>query len=434
MLRTLLILLLVVTPVLVWLFSYERVPAMIRIAPGSPTGLGWDMMKSLSDHLEKRGYPATVLKSNGSHENRELLLKGQADLAVVKAGAVDLTDLEVVAPINPDTVVLLTRKSLHIRDVEDLENRRIILGRAGSGSRELALTLFHHYQISEGEYREVPGHFADLVQNPEVADAAVVCTAITNPELIQLVRTGQFDILPIEDSPALVLLHPFYLEATIPRGMFAEKPPAPPVPTPTLSTWALMVARKDCSSKMLTVALESLYCNSMQMSYPVMLPRKQAASWSFPPLHPASRTYFDPYGGLNTASDFLQSLSALKELGVALAALLWLGWQRYQVNQERLRQAELSHQKERLDQLIEESIRMERELMDHLRDQQTLDRLFREITDLKLRALSEMTHEELRTDRGFTVLMTQCRDLVEKIQRCEQFLVLEERQAPSSPT
>lgn len=412
---------LIVVLVGVWLSTVDRAPNPIRIATGAATGLNRELIGSLCEQLDKRGYGTRVLTTGGSLENHDLLMTGKADMAIVKAGAVDLQGLEVVAPLHQDAVVLLARKGRGIRNIEDLADKRILVGAPGSGTLEIAHRILARYALKEGEFHEVSGHYTDLIAD-ESSDAALVSTGLTSPELLMVLGTGQFDVLPVEDARALALLNPFFFETTIPRALYRESPPVPPKDVITLSTWSLLVARPESSSKMVEATLSGLYDNRLLIKYPMVLPRGEAAAWSFPPLHPASQGFYDPYRGLGTAANLLQSLDALKELCVALAALLWLGWQRYRAAQQDARDAMLSVQKERLDAFVDETIRMEEELLANLRDHTVLNRLFHDISHLKLRALNEMTHEELRTDRGFTVLMTQCRDLVEKIQRSQQLL------------
>jgi uncharacterized protein len=412
---------LIVVLVAVWLVTRDRAPNPIRIATGAATGLNRELILTLSDQLGKRGYHAQVLTTGGSLENHRLLLAGQAEMAIVKAGAVDLQGLEVVAPLHQDAVILVARKGRGIRRIEDLTGKRVVVGAEGSGTLQIAHRILQRYSLTKGAFHEVPGHYTTLLKDP-TTDAALVSTGLTSPELLPVLGTGNFDVLPIEDARALALLNPFFFETSIPRALYRESPPVPATDVTSLSTWSLLVARPESSFTMIEATLAALYDNRTLMRYPMVLPRAEAAAWSFPPLHPASQGFFDPYRGLGTAANLLQSLDALKELCLALAALLWLGWQRYRSAQEEARDAQLTVQKERLDAFVDETIRMEEELLTHLRDPEVLERLFQDISHLKLRALSEMTHEELRTDRGFTVLMTQCRDLVEKIQRSQQLL------------
>ena len=49
-------------------------------------------------------------------------------------------------------------------------------------------------------------------------------------------------------------------------------------------------------------------------------------------------------------------------------------------------------------------------------DPETLERFLDEITKIKLQALEELTHEDLRGDRTFSIFLMQCANLISKIQ------------------
>jgi hypothetical protein len=49
-------------------------------------------------------------------------------------------------------------------------------------------------------------------------------------------------------------------------------------------------------------------------------------------------------------------------------------------------------------------------------DPQELENYLDEITRIKLRALEELTHEDLRSDRTFSIFLMQCANLIRKIQ------------------
>jgi hypothetical protein len=72
-------------------------------------------------------------------------------------------------------------------------------------------------------------------------------------------------------------------------------------------------------------------------------------------------------------------------------------------------------QKERLDVLMERTLDIERRQMDATGPQQ-LQELLDEVTRTKLHALNELTHEDLRADQSFSIFLTQCANLISKIQ------------------
>jgi TRAP transporter TAXI family solute receptor len=406
--------LVVVASVAAWLLTRDVIPRPIRIATGTQSGLNHQLAGNLTQILNARGLPAQVRPTDGSRENRQLLLSKQVDVAMIKAGSVDFEGLEVLAPLYPDVVLVVVRRDRKIHKVADLKGRKVILGLENSGTRQVAKLILQHYRILDS-IQEAGHYFSDIASDASI-DAAIVSTAVTNPDLTALVRTRQFDILPIDEAGALAMLYPNFHQTEVPRGVFLGDPT---IPLETLNTVAvpdLLVGTPSSSPRMIDALLRALYDHRLRPQFPTLYPRNEAAAWCLTPVHPASRNFHDPYRGLGTAAAFLESLSAIKELFLAILALGWLGWERYRrLNEVALRSA-LSQQKERLDLFIDETVRLERLMLASLQNQEALENLFVQVSQLKLHALTELTHEELRTDQGFTILLAQCRDLVEKIQ------------------
>ena len=75
----------------------------------------------------------------------------------------------------------------------------------------------------------------------------------------------------------------------------------------------------------------------------------------------------------------------------------------------------LSELKEHLDTYLEATIRIERAQLE-TDDVSALKGYLDEVTRIKLEALEELTHEDLRGDRMFSIFLTQCAHLIRKIQ------------------
>jgi hypothetical protein len=141
----------------------------------------------------------------------------------------------------------------------------------------------------------------------------------------------------------------------------------------------------------------------------------EAREWGQLPLHPVTQTYFEPYKGLVLLKDFMESLVATKDLLFTLGAgiyVLWL-WRRKVI--KRRNAAELAVHLRRLNALLDETMRIEREQM-NTDDPKKLRGYMDEVTRIKLRALGELTHEDLRGDQMFAIFLTQCSNLSRKIQ------------------
>lgn len=403
--------------ILLWFFTRDVVPRPIRIAASNPESQEYRVAQGIGNVLADSRHPVQVLAGDGSRDNIEKLRVGEADLAVVKGGSVSLQGLEVVAPLYPDAVLFVVRRGRNIHSVSDLSGKKVLVGLDLSGTHELAQIILKHYQL-QGALRESQQYFTNLAKDPSL-DAAFVATALTNPDLVDLMNSGDFEILPIDQAPALATIFPYFHTVSIPAGIFLGGGPVPPRTIQTLALPCLLVGDPESSPRMIELVLGALYEHRMRPLFPTLYTQDEAANWSLTPMHPASRSFYDPYRGLGTVAAFLSTLTSLKELMVASVALIWLGMERYRRAQEKHQQAALREQKERLGAFINQTIQLEEQLVANRDDAIFLQDLFIKVSQLKVQALRELSHEALRSDLGFAIFLSQCRDLVDQIQRIQ---------------
>ena len=92
--------------------------------------------------------------------------------------------------------------------------------------------------------------------------------------------------------------------------------------------------------------------------------------------------------------------------------LLWIRWRSLK---KRERQEHLQAQKDHLDEFLKETLKIELAQME-TSDPKRLRELFEQVTQIKLQALQELTEEELRGDRTFSIFLIQCSNLSNNIQ------------------
>jgi len=114
-------------------------------------------------------------------------------------------------------------------------------------------------------------------------------------------------------------------------------------------------------------------------------------------------------------ANFMESIAAVKELLFAVAAGLYLLWVRLVALRKREEKIRLHQQRERLDELLDDTVRIERAQMD-TKDPEKLESYLIDVTHTKLKALEELTHEDLRGDTKFSIFLMQCANLIRKIQ------------------
>ncbi|MCP4656737.1 MAG: TAXI family TRAP transporter solute-binding subunit [bacterium] len=405
----------VVGSAVAWYLNRDRLPTTIRIATASPGSLYHRFAEVLEPYLERQtGHPVELLVTGGSIENRRLLAAGHAHLAVMQAGMVELDEVAVVAPLYRELVHVIVKKGSGLATIRDLGGRQVSIGPEGSGTREISKVILRHYRVDVASLGESSRYFLDLVDD-ETLDAAIVSTGLLNPDLARVLGTGELDLLPIPDGEALAVRHAELIPATIPRGFYGEGPPLPPAAVPTVATTTVLVARKDVSDLLVRATQQALYENSIRRRIPTLMHRREAAQWDEFPTHPATQSFLQPFGGLEVLASFMESLAALKELLFALGAGLYLAWLQWRRIQQKREAAANQADKDRLDVFLDQTIAIEREQM-HTSDPARLRSYLDQVTEIKLRALDELSREALRGDVNFSIFLQQCSNLIRKIQ------------------
>jgi TRAP transporter TAXI family solute receptor len=410
----------------VWMTTRDRLPHHVRIATAGSGGLYHQLGEALAERLRgATGREVTVLETAGTGDNQQRLSRGEVELALMQADATDLEGLVSITPLYHEVVLLVVRRGRGIESFQDLATRRVSLGRPGSGMQVTSRKILGHYDLELGDAGEVSCHYTDLLHD-ESLDAAIVTAGLLSEELQQLLASGQFDLIGVGESAAFCLRRPSFQPCTIPRGLFGHRPALPAAPLTTVATTALLAAPRDTSPRLITAALRAVHESGLRSVIPTLMTRAEAAGWPLPNLDPVARQYFDPYG-IDTFANFMESLAAGYELLFALAAGIYLLWERQRRRRERERLAEISDAKERLDIFLAETTRVERELLETT-DLTQLKAHLEEVTAIKLRAIEELTEEELRGDRMFLIFLIQCGNLMGKIQARITNTILEQAQ------
>ncbi len=406
--------LVLVGSIVAWFWTRETVPGTIRIVAGQSGGMYHQYASALQKLLESQHRRVTVEATRGSGENAERLRLRTADLGFVQAGAVSLEGVSVIAPLALEVVHVIVRRDSGIHSVGTLRGKRVALGLPDSGMRSTALQVLAHYRLKEPDLHIENVYFLEMLKNPRL-DAAIVTTGIANPDLAHLLATREFSLVPLEDADALELKFPHFRKFEIPRGLYDQGPGIPEASLTTVATTSYLACHPDASAALVTEMLNALYDFHLQESLPSLIPRHQVVETSKLRWHPVARSYFDPFDQLGFTANVMESLAAVKELLVALGAAIFLGWDRWRRVRELEHQAEMLKLKNRLDEFLKQTIDIERQFLtapSPARLQELLDAVSR----VKLQALEELTHEDLRGDRMFSIFLLQCGSLSQALQ------------------
>ncbi len=396
-----------------WYHSRETLPPEIRIASGKDGGLYHTLAQHFARRLEERtGRPVRVLETVGSEENIGHLHDGSAELAFFQTYSATPDGVVGIAPLYPELVHFVARKGRGIRSLKDLPGKRVALGLKGSAMHHVSTTVLAHYDVQNVLDREE--YFSAIETDPAV-DAALVTTGWMSPSLEKLLQHPEFELIDIDDPEGLSMRHPWFSAASIPRGLYPGKSPAPVNPVKTVAVTALLTCRSDAPDRLVREALATLYETELRSAFPAVLSAKAARDYDGAVMHRSVATYHDPSADLNRLSKAMELIAKSKEAAFGLAAfaiLIW-GW----VRRRRELKAAMADQvqKQKLDGFIDATLQVELEQMEVTEPEQ-LRPMLRRVTHIKQEALRELTSEKVRGDQLFSIFLSQCAALSDKIQ------------------
>jgi TRAP transporter TAXI family solute receptor len=288
------VLMFVAAAVTAWLLREKPLPPQIRIASGGAGGMYHRVSQALAEHLEEQtGRPATVLETAGSYANREMLERGNAELGLLQSDALTSPALAVATPLYYEVVLVVARRDRGIQSISDLQGRAVALGRSGSGMRNTALTVLHHYGIDGARLARSESVYAELLTNEEL-DGALIITGYDSDPLKRLMAEPDLMLLPMERSLQIADAEPSLKATRITPETAPEflRDKIPAHGLPTLKTPAFLTVRADASPKLVRAVLGVIYRQSDLTEREGLIPLEQAARWPLLPLHPAAAEFF----------------------------------------------------------------------------------------------------------------------------------------------
>lgn len=189
----------------------------------------------------------TVVASEGSLQNMELLQQKRVQLALVQSDTPAKPSVRAIAPLFPEMFHLIASAQSDIQSVGDLKGKRIALMPKGSGSYVLFWPLSQHYGLAPADFKPVilPPPQAHAALRQGNVDAVFRVIALGNPAIRQHLQTSQAKLVPIDQGAALQLSLPA-LEATIiPKGTYNGAIPIPTEDLSTVAVRAMLVTTED---------------------------------------------------------------------------------------------------------------------------------------------------------------------------------------------
>lgn len=189
----------------------------LSIATGGTGGvyypIGGGLAELINNHLE--GYDATAEVTGASVENMGLIMRGDADLALVLADTAyqaytgtgdfegrQIEDTRALAAVYPNAVQLVTLANSDVQSLADLAGKRVSVGAPGSGTELNARALLEANGITYDDFRPQRLNFnetADAIRDGDI-DAGFWSVGPPTSSILNLAATRDIRLIGFSDE------------------------------------------------------------------------------------------------------------------------------------------------------------------------------------------------------------------------------------------
>jgi TRAP transporter TAXI family solute receptor len=369
-------------------------PVTLRIAVGPPGSDDQKLVQALAQAFARDSVRLAPITTEGATESIALLASGKTDLAVARGDLEMPANVESVAILRKNVVVLWTPSGLapkgskkeptpKIKDIDGLAGHRVgvigrtqanvtllrvILTEAGVDPDKVAVTQFGINQIAE------------MTRDPTI-DAFMAVgpldSKITSDAIAATARArGEPKFLPIEVSEAIAQKHPLYESEEIPGSTFNSSPARPDDKIETVSVNHLIVAPHTLSETSVGTFTRQLFAVRQTLARDVhsaaKIEKPDTDKDAALPAHPGAAAYID-----GTERTFLEKYSDYMWGALLLLSGIGSGfaWLRHYLQRDEREQNTLHREKllvtiskVRAADSLEEMAAMQREVDDILRE------------------------------------------------------------------
>ncbi|KPL08017.1 hypothetical protein AMJ86_02180, partial [bacterium SM23_57] len=240
----------------------------ITIASGTKGGTYYPLGQQFARILEKLPeiQKATSLETAASIENMQLLCDSKADIALIFSPAItvvaqaDRQKLSVLARLYTDVIQIVVQNDKDIHRFEDLNGKKVYVGRNKSGTKVIAEVMLNAMEISPAE-RITEGGYQKAAQGliDGSIDAAFFASGKPTNAVQAALESGNCSLLDLQDCLSTFTSKVKELAVEeIPINFYANQRN----PVKTLGADALLMCRNDLTDGQVDVILNALFDNT----------------------------------------------------------------------------------------------------------------------------------------------------------------------------
>jgi len=213
----------------------ERRKEFVTVATGPTSGIYYPIGGAFATALKAWGYSTSAQSTSASAENIQIILDGDAEIAIAMQdsvmqayggfGAYDGVYKKIYGDVNPaqnlrammrlwpNYVQLVTTANTGIKSVADLKGKRVGVGAANSGVELNARMIFEAYGMSYDDCTVdylAYGEAIDNMKNGQ-CDAVFVTSGLPNATVTELATSYDMVIVPIDGAGRDALINSYLL-------------------------------------------------------------------------------------------------------------------------------------------------------------------------------------------------------------------------------
>lgn len=226
-------------------------PRAITMATGPEGGANYELGNRYREFLAKSGVAMKLVPTAGSLENLALLRDSKSGVSVALVQGGDASGAESSGVESLGTVGYTPLWLFHRSEIEGnlrgLAGRRVSIGPEGSGARAFALEVLKRTK-AEGTIGELLGYTPQVAAEKLIAgdiDAAFIVTGWDSPAVQSLINAKGVELASFPRADALVVLYPFLIKLSLPRGIFDLSADRPASDIALVGSRSILAVRAD---------------------------------------------------------------------------------------------------------------------------------------------------------------------------------------------
>ncbi len=328
----------------------ELGPIVLKIGAGPYRSDSYELMKEVAEVVSRHSdrIVVDVTATLDSSENISLLNQGKMDLATIRSDTPVINDVRMIAELFPDYFQIITRADSGIRNVTDLEGKRVAIPLFGTDEFRSFWIVGDHYDLSISGVKWQAKSFA--LASEELLDGRVdalfTVRSLRDRLLLNLFADAQLKkikmrYLEIDQADAIAIKRPFLQTGTVPKGAFLGRTPTPRNDMKAVVVNRVLVTREDLDEEVIRELTSVLFEHRLDLTIRFALAsaiiRPDLSAGLSVPLHLGAERYFN-----RDQPSFLQENAEPIALMITVAAMLGSGL-------IALRSRFMSTQKDRMD-------------------------------------------------------------------------------------